>query len=55
MDKEAAVATRKEVLGMIAADRIPFVGYHMPFPSLGYLEEQGPGFRFVPVTYQLQL
>lgn len=55
MDKEAAVATRKEVLGMIAADRIPFVGYHMPFPSLGYLEEQGPGFRFVPVSYQLQL
>ncbi len=34
-DKAAAAATRKQVFGMIAADRIPFIGYHMPFPGLG--------------------
>jgi glyoxylase-like metal-dependent hydrolase (beta-lactamase superfamily II) len=55
MDKEKAVAARKEVLGMIAADRIPFVGYHMPPPAVGYLETKGEGFRFVPVGYQLNL
>jgi glyoxylase-like metal-dependent hydrolase (beta-lactamase superfamily II) len=55
MDKDMAVAARKEVLGMIAADRIPFVGYHMPPPAVGYLEAKGEGFRFVPAGYQLNL
>lgn len=55
MDKEGAVAARKRVLGMIAADRIPFVGYHMPSPAVGFLEAKGEGFRFVPASYQLNL
>ena len=55
MDKEAAVASRKRLFGMIAADRIPFTGYHMPFPSVGYVEEISGGFRYVPASYQLDL
>jgi len=55
MDKEMAVAAHREVLGMIAADKIPFIGYHMPPPAVGYLETKGAGFRFVPVGYQLNL
>ncbi|MEO1331489.1 MAG: MBL fold metallo-hydrolase [Pseudomonadota bacterium] len=55
MDKEAAGQARKQVFGMIAADRIPFVGYHMPFPAVGYVEPLGDGFRFVPASYQLNL
>lgn len=54
-DKAQAAATRHKVLGMIAADRLPFIGYHMPFPALGYLEAQGPGFRYVPASYQMML
>jgi glyoxylase-like metal-dependent hydrolase (beta-lactamase superfamily II) len=54
-DKEAAAATRRELFGMIAADRIPFIGYHMPFPAIGYVEEHGEGFRFVPVSYQFDV
>lgn len=54
-DKAAAAAARKQVFGMIAADRIPFVGYHMPFPSVGYVERLGEGFRYVPASYQLDL
>ena len=54
-DKPAAAATRKAVFGMIAADRIPFVGYHMPFPGVGFVEAQGEGFRYVPASYQLLL
>jgi glyoxylase-like metal-dependent hydrolase (beta-lactamase superfamily II) len=54
-DKAAAAATRKQVFGMIAADRIPFIGYHMPFPGVGFIEAQGEGFRYVPASYQLLL
>ncbi|MBN9671732.1 MBL fold metallo-hydrolase [Roseibium aggregatum] len=55
MDKEAAAATRKSVFSMLANDKIPFVGYHMPFPAVGYVETNGTGFRYVPASYQLQL
>lgn len=52
-DKDAGAATRARVLGRLAAERIPFVGYHMPFPALGYIAPNGEGsFRFVPATYQ---
>mgnify|MGYP006284794991 CR=1 FL=1 len=53
MDKEAAAATRRRILGMLAADRVPFVGYHMPFPAAGFVDTRGDGFRYVPVSYQL--
>lgn len=55
MDKPAAAASRRRVLGMLAADRIPFVGYHMPFPALGYVEAAGDGFRYSPASYQMML
>lgn len=55
MDKAAAAATRRRVLGMLAADKIPFVGYHMPFPALGYVAPRDDGFRWVPETYQMLL
>lgn len=55
MDKAMGAETRKKMLGMIAADRIPFIGYHMPFPAVGFVEAQGDGFRFVPASYQLML
>ena len=55
MDKEKAAAARRRVLGMIAAERMPMIGYHMPFPSLGYVDVAGDGFRWVPESYQLNL
>lgn len=55
MDKEAAAATRKRVFDMIATDRIPFIGYHMPFPAAGFVEKADEGYRFVPVSYQLDI
>ena len=54
-DKAAAAAARRNILGMAAADRIPVIGYHLPFPALGYVETRGNGFRYVPASYQLQL
>ena len=55
MDKARAAASRRALLGQIAADRLPFVGYHMPFPGMGFLEPRGEGFRFVPASYQFDL
>ncbi|WP_236635871.1 MBL fold metallo-hydrolase [Paracoccus aminophilus] len=51
-DKEAAIQTRKKVLERLAVDRIPFIGYHMPYPAVGFISRRGEGYRFVPATYQ---
>ena len=53
MDAEAAARARMDLFGMIAADQVPFIGYHMPFPSIGYVQTQGKGFRYSPLSYQL--
>ncbi len=52
MDKAAAAKARKEVFGMLAADKAPFIGYHMPSPGIGYVEAMDQGFRYVPISYQ---
>ncbi|OQP86003.1 MBL fold metallo-hydrolase [Rhizobium rhizosphaerae] len=55
MDKAKAAETRRKVFDMVSAERLPFIGYHMPFPSVGYAEKAGEGYRFVPHSYQLDL
>ncbi|MFQ1702515.1 MBL fold metallo-hydrolase [Loktanella agnita] len=53
MDKTMAAETRRRILGMAAADRVPLIGYHMPFPGMGFIETRGDGFHYVPHSYQL--
>ena len=56
MDKAAAAATRKRLLDMMAADKTAFIGYHMPWPGIGYVETNGEGgYRYVAHSYQLML
>ena len=55
MDKAAAIASRKKILDMVAADKIPATGYHMPFPAIGFVEKVGDAHRWVPMSYQLDL
>lgn len=55
MDKAQAARTRNRIFDMIAKDRIAFLGYHMPFPAVGFLEKKDIGFRYVPKTYQFDL
>ncbi len=55
MDKAAAAARRRQILDMLATDKIPFTGYHMPFPAIGYVSTRGDGFEYEPATYQLTL
>jgi len=55
MDKAAAAATRRQMFGMLSADKLPFIGYHMPWPALGYAEARDDGFHYVPASYQLMM
>jgi glyoxylase-like metal-dependent hydrolase (beta-lactamase superfamily II) len=53
-DKEQGAATRKRIYDMAATERIPVSGYHMPFPSIGYVERRADGgYRWVPHSFQL--
>lgn len=54
-DKEAGAANRRRIFDMVSADRIPVVGYHMPFPSVGFIEKAGTSYRWVPASYQFNL
>ncbi|MFP4328787.1 MAG: MBL fold metallo-hydrolase, partial [Paracoccaceae bacterium] len=54
-DKEAAAATRRRLLDMLAADKVPFIGYHMPWPGVGYVDRHDNGYAYVPHSYQLML
>lgn len=55
-DKEMAAKTRHRILGLLANEKMPFIGYHMPFPALGYVERRGEGgFRYVAASYQMVL
>lgn len=56
MDKAAAATTRKRLLDMMATDRTAFIGYHMPWPGIGYVVKNGDGgYRYEAHSYQLML
>ena len=53
-DKDMAIKSRKRILGMLAKEKIPMIGYHMPFPAIGYVEERKPNsYYWLPISYQL--
>jgi glyoxylase-like metal-dependent hydrolase (beta-lactamase superfamily II) len=54
-DKEMAAATRRRILDMVATDRLWAIGYHMPFPAVGAVENTPDGYRWIPLSYQLTL
>ncbi len=48
MDRERAAETRRRLLDMLAAERMPVVGYHFPFPAIGFIAKEEAGYRYVP-------
>lgn len=54
-DKGRAIETRKRLLKMAADQRLLVAGHHMPFPGLGYIESVNGSFRWLPVSYQLNV
>lgn len=55
-DKPQAAQARRRIFDMAATDRLPVIGYHMPFPSIGFVEKIAPeSYRWLAHTYQLNL
>jgi glyoxylase-like metal-dependent hydrolase (beta-lactamase superfamily II) len=52
-DKDRAVATRKRILDMVTNEKLWVMGFHMPYPSVGFVERRSGSDRWVPVSYQL--
>lgn len=56
VDKQHGAATRRRIFDMAATDRLPVIGYHMPFPSIGFVEKISPeSYRWLAHSYQLDL
>jgi glyoxylase-like metal-dependent hydrolase (beta-lactamase superfamily II) len=51
MDGAKAEQTRRKLYDMLAAERMLLSGYHFPFPSLGYIEKAGTGYRLIPANW----
>ena len=56
VDKEQGAETRKRVYDMVAKERLPVIGFHMPFPSVGFVEKRKgeEGYRWIQHTFQLK-
>ena len=51
-DKETALASRRRIFDRAAADRIPVLGFHFPFPGLGRMLKTDGGYAWVPAGWQ---
>ncbi len=52
---EMAITTRKRLVEMAALKNAPVIAFHMPFPSVGYIEKTSSGFKWLPATYQMNI
>jgi len=48
MDKEAAAASRRQILDYAAKNKLPIGGMHVVYPGIGTVEPEGNGYRFTP-------
>jgi glyoxylase-like metal-dependent hydrolase (beta-lactamase superfamily II) len=51
-DPAAALAARRSLFDRAAADRIPVLGFHYPFPGVGRLLKADVGYTWVPARWQ---
>jgi glyoxylase-like metal-dependent hydrolase (beta-lactamase superfamily II) len=47
-DPQRAATVRKVLLDQLATDRQRVIGFHLPFPGVGFVERRGSSYRFVP-------
>lgn len=47
IDREKGIATRQRTLDMLAHDKIPLLGYHLPWPGVGRVERKDGAYRLV--------
>lgn len=51
-DKETALASRRRIFDRAAADQIPVLGFHFPFPGLGRMLKTDDAYAWVPANWQ---
>ena len=49
-NSDIAVNTRKQLLDRATTDKIKLIGYHWPYPGVGYAERKGSGYVYVPAS-----
>src|ERR1700757_4521471 len=47
-DPKQAAASRVKMLDMLAANKIPVMSYHYPWPGYGHVVKTGEGFHYLP-------
>jgi glyoxylase-like metal-dependent hydrolase (beta-lactamase superfamily II) len=47
-DRDMGIATRKRMLGELASDAMPLIGFHLSWPGHGIVERGGTAYRFIP-------
>lgn len=52
-DPDQAARTRRELLDRAATDEMLIMGYHFPFPGLGYAVRAGDAYRWYPAGWRL--
>ena len=51
-DKETAFSSRRRIFDRAAAERMPVLGFHYPFPGLGRMLKTDGGYAWVPANWQ---
>lgn len=54
-DADAAAVSRRRVLTNVSRDKIPVIGFHLPFPAIGFVEAAASSFVYRPATYQFNV
>jgi glyoxylase-like metal-dependent hydrolase (beta-lactamase superfamily II) len=54
-DPKQAAESRVKMLDMLAANKIPVLAYHYPWPGVGHVAKTGEGFHYVPEPMQMTL
>jgi glyoxylase-like metal-dependent hydrolase (beta-lactamase superfamily II) len=52
-DPKQAAGSRVKMLDMLAAQKIPVLAYHYPWPGVGHIAKTAEGFHYVPEPMQI--
>jgi glyoxylase-like metal-dependent hydrolase (beta-lactamase superfamily II) len=52
-DPNQAAESRVKMLDMLAANKIPVMSYHYPWPGYGHVVKTGEGFHYIPEPMQM--
>lgn len=52
-DSAQASTTRRRVMDLAAAERLPATGNHLPFPGFGHVERRGDAYAWTPEQWTM--